>query len=324
MHMRITGFHHITMITGDAQQNLDFYTGPLGLRLVKLNVNMDDPSAYHLYYGDGSGSVGSILTFFPYPVGRQAKAGKGMIVEIDLDVPSGALDYWKERLSEHRVGSDPVQEDASGRRTLGFRDPEGLALRLVEVEGGEPAPTWAGAEVPQDAAIRRFVGIRIAPSQMGVATEKYADSRSLLRGFLGFKASAEASNRLSPPGSDDYVEILPDDAFGFGNGGHGSVHHVAFSTPDAAQQAELRAELIGEGFHPSPVMERNYFKSVYFREPSAVLYEIATSGPGLTIDEPLEELGTRLSLPPWLEEKREIVEAHLPKLVLPNRVAVGR
>lgn len=326
MQNRVTGFHHITMICADAQQNLDFYTGPLGLRLVKLNVNMDDPSAYHLYYGDAIGSVGSILTFFPYPGGRQAKAGKGMIVEIDLDVPEGSLEYWMERFKEHRIGSDPVETDASGRCTLAIRDPEGLALRLVEVEGGSSGPAWAGQTVPVQYAVRRFVGVRIAPSDMGPNSPRFPDSQTLLTDFFGFNRSdlSDGSVLFAPEGKDDYIEILRPDAYGFGQGGHGSVHHVAFSTPDPETQLALRDELIDGGMHPSPVMERNYFKSVYFREPSAVLYEMATAGPGLAIDEPVEGLGSKLCLPPWLEEKREIVEAHLPKLVLPNKVTVGR
>lgn len=305
----LPGIHHVTAITGDAQANLDFYSGVLGLRLVKLTVNFDDPGSYHLYYGDHVGTPGTIMTFFsadPYYRGRQ---GTGQVGATAFAVPAGALPYWKKRL-----GADEVQR--FGQKVLTLEDPDGMALEIVE-DGA--AAKGATGPIAAEYAIRGFHGVTLALT----APERTAD---LLTGQLGFRllASEGARSRYLARSEDGFasaVDLLTSTGLGRSGMGVGVVHHVAFRTPDDEQQEAWRRQLAAQGYRVSPVMDRNYFHSIYFREPGGVLFEIATDPPGFTADQPLEELGTKLVLPPWLEPQRAELEQVLPAVKLPGVLA---
>jgi glyoxalase family protein len=301
--MRLHGIHHITAITADAQANLDFYAGLLGLRFVKKTVNFDDPTAYHLYYGDESGTPGSILTFFEYPGVPLGRAGDGMIHRITWRVSGeAALDFWQKRLSSAGI----VPEREAGR--LRFSDPEGLALELA-VGGGGETPLTAAA-VPPELALQGFAGVRAYSSEPRL-------SRGDLERTLGFEPIGEAGWRVAGAGrSSGYAyDAAPPQP---GVPGAGTVHHIAWAVPPDAQP-EWRERIVEGGFYATPVIDRTYFRSVYFREPSGVLFEIATEGPGFTIDEPQERLGEALRLPPQHEHLRPQLERILTPLTLPGR-----
>jgi glyoxalase family protein len=295
--VKLEGIHHVTCITADAPGNVEFYAGTLGLRLVKKTVNQDDPTVYHLFYADERGSAGSDITFFEYPDSPRGRAGAGMVHRVAFRVGSEAsLDFWQERVGGER-----------GEASLLFEDPEGLALELV-VDTSEEEPLVAQhPEIPEEHALRGFAGVR------AFATDPEL-SRSLLENTLGFEPGYVARGDRR---SGFYVY---DEAERHGAQGAGSVHHVAWaSTPedhDAWRQAVNRA-----GMRSTPIVDRFYFKSIYFREPSGVLFEIATLGPGFTVDEPLEHLGERLSLPPAFEHLRDRVEPVLTPLPNPREVA---
>ena len=301
--MRLEGIHHVTAITGDAPGNVDFYARVLGLRLVKKTVNQDDPTVYHLFYADERGSAGADITFFEYPGARRGRAGAGMVNRIVWRVGSPeALDFWEERL---RAEGAPVSLD-EGRLT--FSDPEGLGLELAVVETDDEPLTAESPEIPSEHRIQGFDGVR-------AYTEDPEASRGLLEGVLGFEAG----------GASDF-EVRGERRGGFyaydrtnepGIPGAGTVHHVAWSSTPEDHEA-WRRQVIEGGGSPTPVIDRFYFKSIYFREPSGVLFEIATIGPGFTTDEPLEHLGERLSLPPNFEHLREQVEPVLTPLTNPR------
>jgi glyoxalase family protein len=301
--MRLEGIHHVTAITGDAPGNVDFYARVLGLRLVKKTVNQDDPTVYHIFYADERGSAGADITFFEYPGARRGRAGAGMVNRIVWRVGSPeALDFWEERL---RAEVAPVSLD-EGRLT--FSDPEGLGLELAVVETDDEPLTAESPEIPSEHRIQGFDGVR-------AYTEDPEASRGLLEGALGFEAG----------GASDF-EVRGERRGGFyaydrtnepGIPGAGTVHHVAWSSTPEDHEA-WRRQVIEGGGSPTPVIDRFYFKSIYFREPSGVLFEIATIGPGFTTDEPLEHLGERLSLPPNFEHLREQVEPVLTPLPNPR------
>lgn len=287
--------HHMTAIVGDAQRNVDFYTQVLGLRLVKLTVNFDDPTAYHLYFGDRFGTPGTGLTFFPYH-GRQAKPGPGQVVVTRLAAPQGSLGFWKNRL--------PGAEIRESR--VAFQDPDGLAYEIEESTLPPHGEPWT-AVVPEAYALHGMSGVVIQDGSTG-ATQ--ATVREVL-GYQGEGILRTASGRTT-------VEIRPSTPEMRGHGGSGSVHHIAFRLPDDEAQARYHGDLYDRGFRVSPVMDRTYFHSIYFREPGGVLFELATDGPGFGFDEPEAELGTHLYLPPQYEPLRAQIEDALPKLVLPH------
>jgi glyoxalase family protein len=302
--MKLEGIHHITCITGDAPGNVEFYVGVLGLRLVKKSVNQDDPTVYHLFYADEKGSAGSDITFFEYPGARRGRAGAGMIHRITWRVASeDALDFWEERLRAH--GVEPTRED--GR--LRFEDPEGLGLELAVVESADPPLVAEHPEIPAEVALQGFNSVRAysrAPDE----------SRSLLEEALGFQPRGELEweARGEQRGGLYAYDEPPAEP---GIGGAGTVHHVAWaSTMDDHEAWRDRAARAGA--QPTPVIDRYYFRSIYFREPSGVLFEIATLGPGFTTDEPLETLGERLALPPDYEPLRERLEDVLTPLPDPR------
>jgi glyoxalase family protein len=301
--MRLEGIHHITAITGDAPRNVDFYAGVLGLRLVKKTVNQDDPTVYHLFYADELGSPGSDITFFEYPGARRGRAGAGMVHRIIWRVASeDALDFWEERLRAERV--DPVR-DAGWLR---FPDPEGLELELAVVETEDDPLIADHPEIPGALALQGFDGVR------AYSVDPNA-SRALLEQGLGFTPTRQyAYERRGEERGSFYVY---DQARERGIGGAGTVHHVAWASPPEEHEA-WRSRVLEAGGSPTPVIDRFYFRSIYFREPSGVLFELATIGPGFTTDEPLEELGERLSLPPAFEHLREQVEPILTPLPNPR------
>ena len=293
--MKLEGIHHVTAITGDAQGNVDFYVDRLGLRLVKKTVNQDDPTVYHLFYADEKGSAGSDITFFEYPGATRGRAGAGMVHRVLWRVGSeDSLDFWAERLGVERSGD-----------TLVFADPEGLEHELVVDTTGEEPLSAEHPEVPREHALRGFHGVR-------AFTSDPEQSTAFLEG-LGFEPGWVARGE-SRSGTYEY-DRPPSEASGVP--GAGTVHHVAWGSSREEHEAwrERAAEL---GARPTPIIERFYFKSIYFREPSGVLFEIATLGPGFTADEPLETLGERLSLPPAFEPLREQVEPKLTPIRNPR------
>jgi glyoxalase family protein len=301
--MRLEGIHHITAITGDAPRNVDFYARVLGLRLVKKTVNQDDPTVYHLFYADELGSPGSDITFFEYPGARRGRAGAGMVHRIVWRVASEeALDFWEERLRGEEV--DLSREPAR----LRFSDPEGLGLELAIVET-EDAPLIADhPEIPAELALQGFDSARAYSFDPDA-------SRAFLTEALDFSSNGEAEYEVR--GEQRGSGWIYDQARERGIGGAGTVHHIAWASPPEEHEA-WRERVIAGGGSPTPVIDRFYFRSIYFREPSGVLFELATIGPGFTTDEPLEHLGERLSLPPAFEHLREQVEPVLTPLPNPR------
>ena len=299
--MRLDGIHHVTCITGDAPRNVDFYTRVLGLRMVKKSVNQDDPTVYHLFYADEAGSPGADITFFEYPNAMRGRAGAGMVHLVRWRVASDdALSFWEGRLG--REGVD-VQRDSA---TLRFADPEGLGLELAVVETGDDPLIADDPEIPGEVALQGFDGVRA----YSVEPES---SRGFLEETLGF-APRDAANewevRGDTRGGFYAYDVSPAER---GIPGAGTVHHVAWaSTMD--DHAEWRKRVDEAGLHPTPIIDRFWFKSIYFREPSGVLFEIATIGPGFTSDEPLEHLGETLTLPPDFEHLRDRLEQVLTPL----------
>jgi glyoxalase family protein len=300
--MKLEGIHHVSSITGDAQANVDFYAGMLGLRLVKKTVNQDNPTVYHLFYGDDNGSPGFDLTFFEYPGARPGRAGEGMIHRIVLRVASeAALDFWKERLG-------------SGERSaqsLVFSDPEGLGLELRAVRTPDTPLTAAHPEIPAEYAIQGFEEVRAYSNHPEA-------SRELVEGALEFeRAGAMTWEARGEHRGGRYVyDQAPSE---LGIPGAGTVHHVAWAALDH-QQVAWRDRVIAAGANPTPVIDRYWFRSVYFREPSGVLFEIATMGPGFTVDEDLGHLGERLVLPPKFEHLRAELDATLTPIHTPATV----
>lgn len=308
--MTTHGIHHVTAIAGDPRRNLDFYTRTLGLRLVKKTVNFDDPGTYHLYYGDETGSPGTILTFFPWANVAPGRAGLGAAQETAFRVPAASVGYWAQRLIERGVPHD-APEKRFGETVLPFRDPDGMGLALVGVPGAEAEPGWAGGDVPAEHAIRGFHGVTLL---LGDGTRTGA----ILTDVLGFEeAGREGSltryRAASSPGGVLDLRVVP--GFLPARMGGGSVHHVAFRAAGDAEQETMGRRLAeAHGIEPTEQKDRNYFRSTYFREPGGVLFEIATDDPGFSADEPVESLGSALKLPAQYEPHRREIEAVLPEL----------
>lgn len=314
MNGTILGIHHITAIASDPQENLDFYSGVLGLRLVKLTVNFDDPGTYHLYYGDGVGSPGTILTFFPWPKAPRGKHGTGQVTQTSFAVPKGSLEFWKQRLAQLGVGfAAPVTR--FGDEVLSLVDPDGMNVDLVATDRIDSSKAWADGPVPVESAIH---GIHSAT----LSVEGYGKTAALLTDTMGFKLVGDEGNRFRySVGSEAGlagtlldVRCAPEEPRG--SVLVGTVHHIAWRVADEEEQVDWLGEISRLGYNASPVMDRNYFHSIYFREPGGVLFEIATDVPGFAVDEPVESLGTKLVLPPWLEPSRARLETVLPPLRL--------
>jgi glyoxalase family protein len=305
------GIHHVTAIAGDPLKNFDFYTRDLGLRFVKKTVNFDDPSTYHFYYGDETGSPGTILTFFPWAGAPAGRRGVGETHQTAFRVPLRSLGYWTERFIEKGIPHEAL-EKRFGESVLPFTDPDGMALALVGVARAENEPGWSNGDVPSEHAIRGFQGVTLLLDN----AEKTA---AVLTDVFGFREVAREGSviRFSAVGdaNGSVVDIYEAKGFLRGHQGRGSVHHIAFRAADDAQQAQMVEKLTRmHGQRPTEQRDRNYFRSIYFREPGGVLFEIATDIPGFAVDEPVETLGRELKLPKFLEPHRKEIEGVLPAL----------
>ena len=311
MEKPILGIHHVTAITSDPQRNLDFYTELLGLRLVKKTVNFDDPGAYHLYFGDEIGSPGTILTFFAWPMAARGSAGVGQVTVTSFSVPEQSLGYW-----EHRLRSAGAPLERSGKRldeeVLTFADPDGLKVEVVGHAGAKETHVRRSNDVPEEHAIRGFYAVTLCEQGFETTAE-------VLR-TMGFRPVAEQDNRfrfdVGEGGAGARVDVLCQAEARYGRVSAGTVHHVAWRVADDESQRAWRKRLVEKHLNVTPVIDRCYFHSVYFREPGGVLFELATDPPGFAIDEPAERLGEGLQLPPWLEPHRKEIERALPPIQL--------
>lgn len=315
----LQGIHHVTAIASDPQKNVDFYSGLLGLRLVKKTVNFDDPGSYHLYYGDRVGSPGSIVTFFAWPSAVSGRIGSGEPAAFGLSIPPGSGDWWRERLE--LAGFEPVDEGyRMGESVLSVLDPDHLKVELVEHSpslAGSPGrnSVWTEGPIPEEYAVTAIHSITLSHS------DKTASDLFDKLTFASVGSEAATPRRRFSVGagsSQGFVDVIPAPTKGRGRMGAGTIHHVAFRTDDDGSQLDWQQSLLTLGLHVSPVMDRNYFHSIYFREPSGVLFEIATDPPGFAIDEPEAHLGESLKLPSWYESIRSQLETSLPRLVTPK------
>lgn len=310
------GIHHVTSISGDPQQALEFYVSVLGLRLVKTTVNFDLPNTYHFYFGDEVGTPGTILTLFPWPHLPRRPAGTGQIAVTAFAIPPNSIGYWLERLKAHRIDVEQTRTQFD-EEVIAFSDHDGLQYELVARDAGPAEALWSSGPVPTCHAIRSFSGVTIWETAALRIT-------ALLTDLMGFQHVGEEENRLrfaigeGPARALIDVVTLPDTPRGAE--GVGTVHHIAWRTPDDEEQLAWQERLRTAGFDVTPVRDRQYFKSIYFREPGGVLFEIATDPPGFTRDETVEELGSVLKLPPWLESRRKEIEQGLPPLQRPSPV----
>lgn len=304
------GLHHVTAIATDPQRNADFYRHVLGLRMVKQTVNFDAPDVYHLYYGDETGQPGTILTFFPWPGAPSGRHGTGQATTTSFSIPEGSLGWWKQRLEALSVDVAWVAT-RSGEEALALHDPDGLLVELVAHPGVDPRPPWEAGPIAPEYAVRGLHSVTLSESG-------YDDTADLLVNTMGFRLVTEDHNRFrfatGQGGPGALVDVVCQPEAREGLVAAGTVHHVAWRTPDDADQADWRETLVGRGCNVTPIIDRQYFHSIYFREPGGVLLELATDPPGFGIDEPLLELGRALKLPPWLEPQRETVEQALPPL----------
>jgi catechol 2,3-dioxygenase-like lactoylglutathione lyase family enzyme len=316
MSNQILGIHHVTAIASDPQRNVDFYAGLLGLRLVKVTVNFDMPDTYHFYYGDATGSPGTILTFFCWIGARKGRPGAGQIAVTSFSIPAGSTAYWTERLTSQNV----AVEGPTGRLgddVLSFSDPDGLRLELIAHAGAPSVAGWNHTTVSPEHAIRGFHGATLAAGRS-------EPTEALLTDGLGFTRVRSEGNRIryaaGPSAPGRFVDVLRVPNDGTGNVAVGSVHHIAWRTPTDEDELAWRKSLAKLGLGVSPVRDRQYFNSIYFVEPSGVLFEIATDPPGFATDETVEELGQSLKLPPWLESQRKALELALPPIHRPATI----
>jgi glyoxalase family protein len=333
----VFGIHHVTAITGNPQRNMEFYVNNLGLRLVKLTVNQDDPTSYHLYYGDEVGHPGTILTFFNWPNIPKGHRGTSEVAATSFLIPEDSTSYWINRFKNKQIQfRGPYKRFEENEQVITFNDPDGLELELVAHKSSKERDTkvWKEGPIPVENAIRGFYCVTL--SERG-----YEYTASVLTDELGFIPTRKDGSRFRyeiPAGESaragggeggekdlggaNIVDVLclPDSRQAYI--GIGSVHHVAYRTPSDKQQQVLRQSIVGAGLNATPVIDRFYFHSVYFQEPGGILFEIATNPPGFAVDEKPEELGTHLVLPPWLEPTRKDIEKVLPQVQLPKREKV--
>ena len=304
----VNGLHHITAISGAAQENLDFYVGVLGMRLVKKSVNQDDPGTYHLFYADAEGRPGTDLTFFPWPQLARPRIGHGLTHEVALEVPGGSIDYWGTRLQRYGARIE-AREARFGDDTIALVDPHGLRLRLVARAGARPFTPWDASPVSPEHQVRGLFGAQIWERDASLTA-------SFLTGVLGFEQLAveDGWTRFGFGDSAGVVDVKETPGVNRGAWGVGAVHHLAWRVADEQHQLAVRSQVAAAGGRPTPVIDRFWFKSVYFQEPGGVLFELATDGPGFAVDEPADRLGETLVLPPWLESSRSAIEGALPPL----------
>lgn len=314
----VPGIHHVTSITGDVQKCVDFYVGVLGLRFIKKSINQDVPDTYHIYFGDYLGTSGTAMTFFGWPDWPKQKAGSGQVTTVSFAVPKGSLDFWNSRL--RKLGVNVSQANRFGVDALALQDADGIELELVGDASDDRWVPWPDSPVDQAHAIRGFHSVTMTVAEAAATFD-------LLVETMGFRKTAQDGRRTrfetgqgGPHSILDVVESLEGPQ---GEESVGTVHHVAWRAADAAHQAEWRAVLVAAGRNVTPVIDRYYFKSIYFREPGGVLFEIATDGPGFTVDETAEALGTSLSLPPWFQVNRSTLDVTLPPIVVPTTATTG-
>lgn len=309
----MAGLHHITAIASDAQRNLDFYVGLLGQRLVKQTVNFDAPQVYHFYFADGAGSPGTVLTFFPWANARAGRRGAGETAAVAYNVVQGTLSFWRERFE--RAGVPLVADESRfGEPLIAVLDPDGMRIELVEALGAPAIAQWEKGPIPGEFALRGFHS----------ATLQVRDAEAsavLLRESFGWVQVEQEGNRTRYSIDGDIpgriIDLLETPDAANSVEGAGSVHHIAFRTPDDATEAMWRETLLAERFDVTPVRDRSYFHSIYFREPNGILYEIATDIPGFATDESVDELGTSLMLPEWFEARRAEIVSRLAPITLP-------
>lgn len=310
MENTILGLHHITAIAGNAQQNFDFYTKILGLRLVKKTVNFDDPSTYHLYYGDQAGHAGTILTFFPWEGIGQGVEGAGMATEIGYAVPEQSLEFWKERFNNAKIKTGEITE-RFGEKLLTFKDPDGLSLSLIVPQTTDLRKPWTTPEVNAEHATKGFHSTTLT-------LQRIDETAKVLTDIFGYRLLKQEGNRYrfitDAVAQASIVDLLESPGAGRGRNTAGTNHHVAFRVENEAVQLEFREKIMSKNLNITPKIDRDYFYSLYFREPGGVLFEIATDNPGFTVDEPLDELGTNLKLPKQHEHLRAELEQVLPKI----------
>jgi glyoxalase family protein len=308
--MKLHGIHHLTAIASNPAANAAFYIEVLGLRLVKKTVNFDDPSTYHLYYGDDAGTPGTILTFFPWPNARRGTPGVGQVTAFAFQVPTGSLEFWRKHLgSAGLLIAD--QGTRFGENFIAVQDPDEFVVEFIETAEAAAITPARGATIPGEHALKGFHGATLS-------LEAQEQTGTVLTALMGAQLAGSEGNRfryfLGDGPSRARVDLLCLPAGRSGTGGTGIVHHIAWRTPDDASELAARAELVTGGLNVSPVIDRNYFHSIYYREPGGVLFEIATDPPGFAVDEPPETLGSKLMLPEWLEPHRPVLEATLPPL----------
>jgi glyoxalase family protein len=315
----LPGIHHVTSITADVQKCVDFYVSVLGLRFVKKSINQDVPDTYHIYFGDSVGSPGTAMTFFGWPSWPERRAGSGQLTTVSFAVPADSLDFWAGRLRELDVESSRTSR--FGADALVLADADGIELELV----GDVAPNfrwvpWPDSPVDRDHAIRGFHSVTMTVAEATATVD-------LLINTMGFRKAGQEGRRIrfetGQGGQDSILDVVESPEGPEGEESVGTVHHVAWRATDSAHQAEWRDVLVKAGRNVTPVIERYYFKSIYFREPGGILFEIATDGPGFTIDEPIESLGSTLSLPPWFKVRRDVLDETLPPIVVPTTATTG-
>ena len=317
--VKLHGIHHITAIASDPQSNVDFYTRILGLRFAKRSVNFDDPSTYHFYFGDRVGRPGTAVTFFAWPGARRGTRGTGQVIAASFAVPAKSMEYWESRLAEHHVFSEqiPPRFEAAALRVI---DPDGLLLELIESARLDDVDLKYESDVPKKSAIHGFHAPTLEVQQLGPTEE-------LLK-TLGFELIGEEESRrrfsVNAKSTSAQIDLIERSDGQFGVNSAGTVHHIAFRCANDKEQLRWREQLIDLGFHVTPVIDRFYFHSIYFREPGGILFEIATEGPGFTADEPVGRLGENLKLPPQYEEHRAEIERALPPITFePKSKNVG-
>lgn len=308
------GLHHVTAIAGDPQRNAEFYVGTLGMRLVKKTVNHDDKHTYHLYFGDRKGTPGTNITFFPWTDrGRPGQFGEGQIRVTTYFVPPDSLDYWRDRLESRGVDVDGPTE-RFGETVVEFDDPDGITLALVASPDAPDGDPWKESPVPAEHQLRGFHSVTLAVGDVGPTADVLTEG-------LGYELEAEENGRhryrSATGGPGSIVDLVETDR-PRGRTGVGTVHHVAYKAEDTDEQERWRERLSDRGLDVTEIIDRKYFRSIYFREPGGVLFEIATTGPGFTVDEDVDELGTHLTLPEWLENELEEIESHLPAFENPS------
>jgi glyoxalase family protein len=314
----IPGIHHVTCITGDVQKCTDFYVNVLGLRFIKKSINQDMPDTYHIYFGDYLGTPGTAMTFFGWASWPKQRRGSGQVTTVSFAVPAGSLGFWNDRL--RRLGVEHREVDRFDTHALVLEDPDGIEIELVGQASDERWKPWRDGPVEAEHAIRGFHSVTLTVAEA-------AATLNLLTSTMGFAKSRQEGNRTrletGSGGPHAVLDLIESPEGPVGEESVGVVHHVAWRTPDSATQVSWREMLLRSGRNVTPVIDRWYFKSIYYREPGGVLFEIATDGPGFTVDESPEKLGTTLSLPPWFQVRREQLDETLPPIVVPTTATTG-